>query len=169
MHAIEEQPAGSVHGLGKRAGPEMCGQGPATDDVHERRMTEGIDEWRGGRDATTEGQGTRRSGVGRDAYGRDLSDERHGETIDARAAASDGGAAEWKHGALILDSLRDEGHTLVLVYELGMEERHGSRRRSRSCLAEPCSMLVCVCASVDGVHAFPCVRIFVFTCWRVPA
>ena len=54
---------------------------------------------------------------------RDLSDKCHREIIDARAAASDGGAAEWKHGALILDSLRDKGHTLVLVYELGVEER----------------------------------------------
>ena len=63
-----------------------------------------------------------------------------GKTIDVRAAASDGGAAEWKHGALILDSLRDEGHTLVLIYELGVEERHGSWRRLQSCMVEPCSM-----------------------------
>ena len=56
MHVIEEQLAGSVHGLGKRAGLEMCGQGPATDDVHERQMTEGVDKWRSGQDATTEGR-----------------------------------------------------------------------------------------------------------------
>ena len=68
-HVIEEQLAGSVHGLGKRAGPEMCGQGPAMDDVHERRMTGGVDEWCSGQDATMEGQGMHRSGVGRNAYG----------------------------------------------------------------------------------------------------
>ena len=45
------------------------------------------------------------------------------EIIDARTVTSDGGGAEWKHWVLILDSLRDEGHTLVLVYELGVEER----------------------------------------------
>ena len=86
-----------------------------------------------------------------------------------RAVASNSGAVEWKHGAFILGSLRDEGHTLVLVYELGMEEQCRSRRRSLSYMAELCSMLVCICASVDGVHVFPCVQIFVFTCWCMPA
>ena len=46
-----------------------------------------------------------------------------GEIIDARAVTGGGGAAEWKHKALVLESLRDKGHTLVLVYELGVEEQ----------------------------------------------
>ena len=60
------------------------------------------------------------------------------EIIDARTMTSDSGGVEWKHQVLIMDSLRDEGHTLELVYEAGVEERHRSRRRSRGCMVEPC-------------------------------